>query len=595
MSTIFSQFRQANRDFRKNWFNYLLLFIGLSLANQLVFIPLFRFLATYILQKSAIPFLSIQNVYLIITQHTGAFICLLLELMLLLMVVYLQMAYILIGIKEIRNGQFSFKEIIKFSLQKLKNIRFGSIFLLILYLLLVIPFAGLVFRTPLLAKVQIPVFIIEYMLNSLALSLILIGFYLVFLYLGIRLIYVLPIMIFEDMKTLPAMRKSWQMSRTNGIFKLLLKIVLVSFVSLIILIVAYLIICFWQLVCDTFSSDVDLAFAIINMLLIQTISEIVLVWTSVVTLLILFYSKDPSSSNIRPKSHHHKKRIAVLTIFSIILVSFAVLGDSIYLLGLDDKNPVVISHRGVNDENGVQNTIPALEKTVKEKPDYVEIDLHETKDHQFIVMHDENLKKLTGVNKIPHDLTLKQLTDLTAKENGYSAKLASFDQYLAAAEKYKQKLLVEIKTTPHDSPDMYQNFNRKYGQRILKNKHQLQSIDYRAVEKLKAVNPKFFVLYIQPYNFTYPISIANGYSMEYSTLNSDFIFEANLNKQPVYAWTVNSASVMARMMYDNIDGLITDNVTLAKEEIKNYKDSKSYANRLANYLMVESSLGKMEP
>lgn len=595
MSTIFSQFRQANRDFRKNWFNYLLLFIGLSLANQLVFIPLFRFLATYILQKSAIPFLSIQNVYLIITQHTGAFICLLLELMLLLMVVYLQMAYILIGIKEIRNGQFSFKEIIKFSLQKLKNIRFGSIFLLILYLLLVIPFAGLVFRTPLLAKVQIPVFIIKYMLNSLALSLILIGFYLVFLYLGIRLIYVLPIMIFEDMKTLPAMRKSWQMSRTNGIFKLLLKIVLVSFVSLIILIVAYLIICFWQLVCDTFSSDVDLAFAIINMLLIQTISEIVLVWTSVVTLLILFYSKDPSSSNIRPKSHHHKRRIAVLTIFSIILVSFAVLGDSIYLLGLDDKNPVVISHRGVNDENGVQNTIPALEKTVKEKPDYVEIDLHETKDHQFIVMHDENLKKLTGVNKIPHDLTLKQLTDLTAKENGYSAKLASFDQYLAAAEKYKQKLLVEIKTTPHDSPDMYQNFNRKYGQRILKNKYQLQSIDYRAVEKLKAVNPKFFVLYIQPYNFTYPISIANGYSMEYSTLNSDFIFEANLNQQPVYAWTVNSASVMARMMYDNIDGLITDNVTLAKEEIKNYKDSKSYANRLANYLMVESSLGKMEP
>lgn len=595
MSTIFSQFRQANRDFRKNWFNYLLLFIGLRLANQLVFIPLFRFLATYILQKSAIPFLSIQNVYLIITQHTGAFICLLLELMLLLMVVYLQMAYILIGIKEIRNGQFSFKEIIKLSLQKLKNIRFGSIFLLILYLLLVIPFAGLVFRTPLLAKVQIPVFIIEYMLNSLALSLILIGFYLVFLYLGIRLIYVLPIMIFEDMKTLPAMRKSWQMSRTNGIFKLLLKIVLVSFVSLIILIVAYLIICFWQLVCDTFSSDVDLAFAIINMLLIQTISEIVLVWTSVVTLLILFYSKDPSSSNIRPKRHHHKKRIAVLTIFSIILVAFAVLGDSIYLLGLDDKNPVVISHRGVNDENGVQNTIPALEKTVKEKPDYVEIDLHETKDHQFIVMHDENLKKLTGVNKIPHDLTLKQLTDLTAKENGYSAKLASFDQYIAAAEKYKQKLLVEIKTTPHDSPDMYQNFNRKYGQRILKNKYQLQSIDYRAVEKLKAVNPKFFVLYIQPYNFTYPLSVANGYSMEYSTLNSDFIFQANLNQQPVYAWTVNTSSVMARMMYDNIDGLITDNVTLAKKEIRNYQDNSSYANRLTNYLIAEDSPRNLEP
>lgn len=51
------------------------------------------------------------------------------------------------------------------------------------------------------------------------------------------------------------------------------------------------------------------------------------------------------------------------------------------------------------------------------KPDYVEIDLHETRDKQFIVLHDENLKKLTGINKTPSQLTLKQLTKLTAREN----------------------------------------------------------------------------------------------------------------------------------------------------------------------------------
>lgn len=147
----------------------------------------------------------------------------------------------------------------------------------------------------------------------------------------------------------------------------------------------------------------------------------------------------------------------------------------------------------------------------------MEIDLHETKDKQFIVIHDDNLQKLTGVNKNPHDLTSKQLIKLTAKENGHQAKLVSFDQYLKEAKKLNQKLLIEIKTTPNDSKKMLQTFNQKYAKTILKNKYEVQSLDYRVVEGLHQINPKLDVFYIQPYNFTYPRSVADGYSMEYST------------------------------------------------------------------------------
>lgn len=127
----------------------------------------------------------------------------------------------------------------------------------------------------------------------------------------------------------------------------------------------------------------------------------------------------------------------------------------------------------------------------------MEIDLHETKDKQFIVIHDDNLQKLTGVNKNPHDLTLKQLIKLTAKENGHQAKLVSFDQYLKEAKKLNQKLLIEIKTTPNDSKKMLQTFNQKYTKTILKNKYEVQSLDYRVVEGLHQINPKLDVFYIQ--------------------------------------------------------------------------------------------------
>ncbi len=145
---------------------------------------------------------------------------------------------------------------------------------------------------------------------------------------------------------------------------------------------------------------------------------------------------------------------------------------------------------------------------------------------KFIVIHDENLLKLTGVNKAPNDLTLRQLEKLTAKEDGYHAKLVSFDQYLEEAKRLHQKLLIEIKTTAKDSKKMLQRFNQKYGKTILKNAYQVQSLDYRVVEGLHLINPRLVVFYIQPYNFTYPQSVASGYSMEYSTLNSDFIWQA---------------------------------------------------------------------
>lgn len=250
------------------------------------------------------------------------------------------------------------------------------------------------------------------------------------------------------------------------------------------------------------------------------------------------------------------------------------------------QRPITISHRGVSDKNGVQNTISALKRTAKLHPDYVEIDLHETKDKQFVVMHDENLEKLAGINKTPKDLTLKQLTKITLHEDGHQAKIASFDQYLKAAGKLKQKLLIEIKTTPNDSPKMLENFNKKYGKLIIKKKYQLQSLDYRVVEGLHQINPKLFVLYIQPYNFTYPQSVADGYSMEYSTLNNDFIWQAQLQNKLVYAWTVNDSKIMMKMMYDNVNGIITDKLEELNETINNFENSRSYANKLLNFILI---------
>lgn len=60
---------------------------------------------------------------------------------------------------------------------------------------------------------------------------------------------------------------------------------------------------------------------------------------------------------------------------------------------------LTISHRGVSNHNGVQNSIEVLKRTSYERrPDFVEMDVQETADHHLVVMHDEDLKTLA--NKI---------------------------------------------------------------------------------------------------------------------------------------------------------------------------------------------------
>ncbi len=578
---IFKKTKNLSAEFKQNWFQYLILFTSISILNQFIFIPLFRYITTFVLQAGAIPFISYSNLVIILSEHPFVVFFLLIELALLLFVIYSQFALIILFIKN----NFAVKASISEFWQCLRHFRLGSLLLLAIYFLLVIPFANVVFRTPLLAKIKIPQFIIDYMTRSGILLAILIIFYLVIFVLAFRFLLTLPIMVIYKTTTREAMKKSAFLMKKNW-RKVIGFFVPLGMLAIVIMAInvggAYLL----QLIWDTFPGKLALIMATINLTLFQIISEFFLIWVSAVSLYFLIKLVTKNNNEIKEKVTNNK--IILITIISIwsLAITGNIIENVFYLAGLDDHVPVTISHRGVNDKNGVQNTIESLKKTAKLKPDYVEIDVHETKDNQFVIMHDENLKKLTGEDKRPKELTLNKLTKLIAKEDGYKGKVVSLDQYMQAAQKLKQKLLIEIKTTPNDSNEFLVKFNKKYGHEILKNHYQLQSLDYRVVTKMQQLNPKIETLYIQPYNLIYPQSVADGYSMEYSTLSSDFIWQAHLQNHVVYAWTVNNKSEMKKMMYEHVDGIITDNISMLNTAIKEFQSRQSYANRILNYMMA---------
>ena len=247
--------------------------------------------------------------------------------------------------------------------------------------------------------------------------------------------------------------------------------------------------------------------------------------------------------------------------------------------------PVTISHRGVDDHNGVQNTVDSLKKTAKEKPDYIEMDIQETKDHQFVVYHDNTLKGLAGIKKRPSQMTLEELKNTEVHEDGMTSHIASFDDYLATSTKLHQKLLVELKPVSGNGKNFVKLFAQKYGTQLSKNKDMIHSLNYNYIEQSKEYMPKVTASYILSFNLSgIPITKANAFTMEYTTLNQRFIDDSHLQQKKVYAWTPNDEESMDHMIFMGADGVITDNLNMLKGEVYQLFNKSSYSERMRIYV-----------
>ncbi|MDT2848273.1 glycerophosphodiester phosphodiesterase [Vagococcus carniphilus] len=589
MST-FSLFKKITKEFFSHCLNYLTLFFSMNVMLFAV-ITLFDYAASLILRSQHIPYLSYTNL-IVLVQKPMAILLLLLLFILLIMSVYFQFSYLLLGIQQIYRRQFNLIGLLKESLQEIRRQTWRSLSFFFFYFILVLPVSQEIFQTQLLNKVVIPNFIIDFLGNNLLYALLLALAGTVIVYLAIRWLFVLPLVILTQISPKEAIPKSLEITKGKFWF-FSWRIFLLSLFSVGIKYMLFILIYFIQIGLDTLSQPYSLIGGIFNLSLVQVINVIGGAWTSILLMSLLMYQ--PVILNHVKKKEWRDSNVSVrwlnlLNGFILVMISLSLLlFNGLFLNGLTQREPKVISHRGVDSlmhPNGVQNTIPSLKETIKLKPDFIEMDIQETKDGKFVMMHDPDLSALTGNKGTPQSYTLEELTQMTVHENGMSAKVASFDEYLEVANKANQKLLIEIKTSKQDSKKMMANFIKTYEKDILAHHHEVQSLDYHVISTLKEQAPKIPVSYILPYNFVFPNTPSDGYTMEATTLNETFIIKARGTKKHVFAWTVNETDDMNKMMFMDVDGIITDELSLLKQEIKEFRDSPNYADRIMYYISV---------
>ena len=567
--------------FKKIYLNLdkiLFLFFLIFMLVDYIWLPLNSLIAGFLLSQTGYLFISYNNIFAIIKNAPIVSIGFLILIILNLLVAYFQLGLLFIGARHLLYHEkrtlieYS-RKVFRESLVFMKGLTITKALFIFFYVAMLFPFIRKILKIYYFNKIVIPEFIQTYMedkywmwwLGIIILSIL-------FLYVSVKLVFVLPKIFYDKMTVKEAVLYSLEKTRNQfwfyawHLFLIVVKTNLFFYLLLIPLLVG-------QFLLDGLTQRESLILAISNYILIKNIHYMALTY-----FLVKFTSflTGEELDIIPRRKKDHLMRWSVMGCASVI---FAIEGY-VYLEAPVVNPPRVISHRGVSNGNGVQNTVESLEKTAQLKPDLVEMDVQETKDGQFVMMHDANLRSLAGLNVTPQDLTLEELKQIDIFENGYQTKISSFDDYLNRANDLHQKLLIEIKTSRKDSAQMMDHFLDQYGAKIKVYGHQMQSLDYHVIEKVTQYDKEIPVFFILPYNSVFPRTNASGYTMEYSTLDEYFVTKLWNTEQKLYVWTINGSESFNKSLHLGVDGMITDNLEMVQEELETAQEDPEYADLL---------------
>jgi glycerophosphoryl diester phosphodiesterase len=244
---------------------------------------------------------------------------------------------------------------------------------------------------------------------------------------------------------------------------------------------------------------------------------------------------------------------------------------------IKNKYPVkVIAHRGASAQ-APENTLASFQEAIALGANYVELDVHLSKDGEVVVIHDATLNRTTNGAGSVNEKTFFELQQLSASkinaETYPDEKIPLLNEALKLTQG-KAILLIEIKADTDSKP--YQGIEKKVFEIIKANKAEewceIQSFYDFSVNswlQLKTDIPvhKLMVGRLQPLYIDYKIRFGSILKKHVSTdginpykafAKKKFIKKIHRQNHIAYVWTVNDAKDMKKILKRSPDGIITN-------------------------------------
>ena len=212
--------------------------------------------------------------------------------------------------------------------------------------------------------------------------------------------------------------------------------------------------------------------------------------------------------------------------------------------------PLIIAHRGWSSRF-TENTLPAIRAALNLGVDFVEIDVHETRDGEIVVFHDYRLNRLCGVRGRLRNKTLAELKELNAS-------IPTLAEVLRAC-RGKARVLIEIKRAdPHKVAAVIERCRMTREVIVF-------SLSVACMKQFAVANPRIvrFGLVARRLRsslFALRSSVAvQGIALSRRLVRShDLVERIHRRKWKLFVWTVNRPTEMQRLISWGVDGLITN-------------------------------------
>jgi glycerophosphoryl diester phosphodiesterase len=404
-------------------------------------------------------------------------------------------------------------------------------------------------------------------------------------WLFVRWLFAIPALVFENVRPVGALKKSWQRTRhrfwalgvPQGIWWLF--ILLASFTTT------------WALrtIAAQLLAHAGLSLAHILPLVVAALAVTVIVdltWFIVgkavhALLIVDFYGETPGTK-LKPYqpvqmpklvSPSYLRKLAWIGV-GVALVS-AIAAGTAFIENLDlNRRIAVTAHRG-SSLRAPENTMSALRLAVADGANYAEIDVQTTADGVVILMHDADLMRVASVNRKIQDIRYEELREIDIgswfSPDFSNERTATLEEAMAFA-RGRIRLNIELK---YNRPDP--KLAAKVGYMVRRNAFAeacvITSLDYQELRKIKESFPEIkagLIVFRALGNLAQ--TEADFLSIDAAQVTPRLVREAHHKGKEIHVWTVNDVQTTLAMIEVGADNIITDNPEFVLNVIRAWND-----------------------
>lgn len=576
-SLLPAMLRSTVREIFHGGWRLVLLFIAFQTITVLLTLPLIHWIFKQVLHTAGLRSVDMKTLGGILTKPQPVALFVILILIAVLWLSF-QLAVLLMAAARIRSvGSFTVRDVGQDAARLVRKLFRPSSLALLLYLFVILPLSHFGFLSAMTHAIAIPEFISGELIKSTPGLVAYSAFMIVLFVLNVRLALVLPVFALTEASGFSAYRLSWRLTR-HSFVSLVLAVAALFAAAHVGTFIVVIVASAPTLLSDLLVPQWSPLVAAGGLALAETagIMMIGFAITGLCSLLIeLLHLRLPSQPQLTtvfsltrqeeedtPQESKRSKRRGSTLVALVLLVGIALLTVlNVPVMEKLQGTPatILMAHRGFV-QGGVENTIPALNAAADAGAMLVEMDVMETKDAQFVVIHDSNLGRLAGKNLNVADLTLAELTATNVKDDaGHTAPIPSLHDYLMRAKEISMPLLVEIKLHGHENPNLVRRLVAEMEGMDALDDNIFHSLDKRSIEELKGLRPNVYAGYIMPFaGVEIPDTSADFVVVEESSYTPGLRDDAWDKGKELFTWTVNTEEGQRIMFRDEVDGMITD-------------------------------------